>query len=364
MKIDLGNFQKNSSFYGELNLLLTVKSFNLQDIRKRYLISKKNNRTGSVERRKASLGGIVSVSLKNGKSCDNIILSKLKEPRGIDFSSGLLAISSENQVYILTDKLTIIKNDWFSYIHTVKFSPFDNKKILISSSGYDCMFEYDWKKNNNEWEWFAWENGIFQGKDTEANQLLYLTRQKKQFKYWKQKGLNSLLIDDPKTQQLPTAKRAAFINSVSYHANDKNILIATLFHKGCVAQINRNTGIISILIDGLKNPHGGFQSNDLLFVTNTSSGEVIINDNTFCFKNLLEKSKALGSSEWLQNSIIIDDFVLTIDSNRTSFVIYHPEKKLYDIIPYNYNWAIQDVINAKINDKQIELLENISLSNG
>ena len=54
MKIDLSQFQKDHTFYGELNFLLTVKSFDLQAIRKRYLASKKNNRSGSVERRKSS----------------------------------------------------------------------------------------------------------------------------------------------------------------------------------------------------------------------------------------------------------------------------------------------------------------------
>ena len=41
MKIDLSQFQKDHTFYGELNFLLTVKSFDLQAIRKRYLASKK-----------------------------------------------------------------------------------------------------------------------------------------------------------------------------------------------------------------------------------------------------------------------------------------------------------------------------------
>ena len=54
MKIDLSQFQRDHSFYGELNLLLTVKSFDLQAIRKRYLASKKNKRAGSVERRKVA----------------------------------------------------------------------------------------------------------------------------------------------------------------------------------------------------------------------------------------------------------------------------------------------------------------------
>ena len=62
--------------------------------------------------------------------------------------------------------------------------------------------------------------------------------------------------------------------------------------------------------------------------------------------------------EWLQNSKI-NDFIVTIDSDRTSFVIFH-RKQLYDIIPYNDNWAVQDLVE-EVSEKQLELLQTLSL---
>lgn len=362
MKIDLSQFQKDHAFYGKLDLLLTVKSFDLQEIRNRYLASKKNNRAGSVERRKVALGGLVSVSLTNGSTFEEKLLSTLKEPRGVDYHKGKLAISSENKTYVLTDTIYEIQNDWFSYIHTVEFSPFNDAQLLISSSGYDCIFEYDWQNNNCEWEWFSWENGMCVGKDPETNNNLFLTRDGDQFANWEKEGKNCLLIDQPLTQVLPTAKRAAFINSVSYHQKQKGVFIATLFHKGCVAQINQQTGEFSTLMEGLKNPHGGWQSDEVLMATSTASGEVRLNDDVFLFQNLDHKPKQLGEMEWLQNSKKIKDFIITIDSNRTSFIIFHPKKKLYDMIPYNDNWAVQDMVEGKVSEKQFDLLQSLSLS--
>ncbi len=170
-----------------------------------------------------------------------------------------------------------------------------------------------------------------------------------------------MLIDDPLTQVLPTAKRAAFINSVSYHQSKEGVLLATLFHKGSIAHINQNTGEIAVVMDGLKNPHGGWQSNKFLMATSTASGEVRLNDNVFLFQNLANKPADLAEMEWLQNSKKINDFIVTIDSNRTSFVIFHPEKKLYDIISYNDNWAVQDLVEGKVSEKQFELLQILSL---
>ena len=101
------------------------------------------------------------------------MLSILKEPRGIDFHNGQLAISSENKAYVLTDTIHIIQNDWFFLYTYCKFSPFKDENLLISSSGYDCVFEYNWKQNTCEWEWFAWENGMFQGKDPQTIPLCF-----------------------------------------------------------------------------------------------------------------------------------------------------------------------------------------------
>ena len=213
-----------------------------------------------------------------------------------------------------------------------------------------------------EWEWFAWDHGICETKDIKTNSKLYLTRDREQFERWTKNGQNSLLINDPLTQFLPTAKRAAFINSVSYHKHNKHLVLATLFHHGSVACINKHSGAISILMNGLSHPHGGCASDDMIMVTSTSDGEVRINDDVFFFKNLPNKITDLINLEWLQNSKKIDDFIITIDSNRTSFVIFHPVKKLYDMIPYNSNWAVQDMVQAELCQSKLELLKSLSLS--
>lgn len=41
-KIDISSFSKSSTFYGEINALVTIKSFDLQAIRKRYIESRTN----------------------------------------------------------------------------------------------------------------------------------------------------------------------------------------------------------------------------------------------------------------------------------------------------------------------------------
>ena len=349
--IDLNSFTNDHSFYGELHLLATVKNFNLQAIRKRYLDSKKNKSalTGSVERRPPALGGLVTCRLKGGQVLDFKVLSEMKEPRGIASHQGKLAYSSENVVHLIQKgEKRAFTDPWFSYIHTVDFSA-DGMRILVSSSGFDAIFEYDIEKSERSYEWWAWENGFDQGKDPKTGEAVTLSRKAKP-------GMEQVkVISDPVKDVLPTAMRAAFINSVEYDRFSGHDLIATFFHEGAVYLIDRATGKASKILTDLKNPHGGMHTDQGFMVTSTRSGEVVIEEKEletrYIFSNLPEKPAGLEGEEWLQNSKLLSDgSILTIDSNRTSFIIFHPEKELIDLIPYPDHLAIQDLILCEAED--------------
>jgi hypothetical protein len=342
---DLNTFERDADFYGRIELLATVKNFDLQAIRARYLASKqnKNARTGSVERRAPALGGIVGFSLEKGEILAQETFSELKEPRGIARHEDLLAISSENRVYLLSKEgIRSLDDPWFSYIHTVDFSS-DGKRLLISSSGFDVIFEFDVETLTRSSEWWAWEHGFDQGIDPVTGETVSLSR----FPIAKKERVR--IIADPKKDSLPTAMRAAFINSVEYDRTNQNNYIATFFHEGAVFSIDSLDGKVVKLIGNMKNPHGGMNDGLGAMATSTRSGEVILQgseeEQSYSFINLSSKPKELGSEEWLQNSKRLPDgSILTIDSNRTSWVIFHPEKKLLDMIPYPKNLAIQDLV--------------------
>jgi hypothetical protein len=343
--IDLNTFKRDHTFYGELHLMATVKNFDLQAIRKRYLESKKNKSalTGSVERRPPAMGGLVACRLDKGQLLDYKVLSAMKEPRGIASSKGQLAYSSENVVHLIKDgQKKDINDPWFSYIHTVDFSK-DGKRILVSSSGFDVIFECDVETGHRTYEWWAWENGFDKGKDPKTGEATRLSRV----------DLAAtgpmMVISDPTRDVLPTAMRAAFINSVEYDKENEQKMIATFFHEGAVYRIDRGTGHASKVISNLKNPHGGMNVDNGYMATSTRGGEVVLKqveaETRYLFQDLPNKPKGLEKEEWLQNSKRLDDgSILTIDSNRTAFIIFHPQKELLDIIPYPDNLALQDLI--------------------
>lgn len=353
--IDISTFETNNAFYGDLNIIITVKSFELQAIRKRYLESKKNSKVGSVERREPSLGGLVSMRLHDGQLKDEEVLSRMKEPRGIAFQENRIAYASENVIIVLhaDGSRYEIENPWFSYVHTVDFSPYYEHHILISSSGFDCFFEYDYVQNKLVKEWFAWENGIYEAHDKEGN-TIYITRKADQKEKWEREGKHVNFIQHPATDHLPTSQRAAFINSVYYHRSKEDSYVATLFHKGEVRKIDASGQ--EVLFSGLKSPHGGRMSDHEKIVVNTAKGTLMVNDVVYDFQFLAGKPEEMQDMEWLQNAIFLGNLVVVIDSNRTSFVLLDLNKKLKSVIPYNSNYAVQDLVRGSLSEAQLKAI--------
>lgn len=357
-RVDISQFDRDTDFYGELDLLLTVKSFDLQAIRKRYLTSRKNKsgRAGSVTRRDPGEGGVVSVSLTAGKLVSQEILWRTKEPRGIDFQGNRLAVSAENEVFILRPDQPVrtLRHPWFSYIHTVAWSPFDMDRLLISSSGLDIFHEFSLKTGEPTFEWLAWEHGFPTGIDPESQKQIVLTRSQAEAERLTEAGMLVKLVDSPANEHLPTAMRAAFINSVMYDPLDRDRLLATFFHEGVVYGISRASGLAKPLIKGLKNPHGGRRFGNGFLATSTAEGAIhwLEGDSLRIadFRQLPRKPTELGDMEWVQNTWAEENLWVAIDSNRTGFVIIDPTRRLYDMVPYDGNWAVQDVVVGHLPD--------------
>jgi hypothetical protein len=345
----LNTWKQDSHFYPSAEILLSIKSFDLAAIRKRYLASRKNlsGTGGSVERRAVSLGGLAKLTIGSGHLKTSLLIPNLKEPRGLSSASDRLAFSLENEVIILDENgLHSFSDPWFSYIHTVAFHPHKKETVLVSSSGFDALFEFHYPTGTKTWEWFAWENGLNKAKNA-SGESIYLTRKAEQRQEWLNEGIEHLYIANPKTDHLPTAQRAAFINTASYDPNGE--ILATLFHEGTVRQINHVTGESTIVVRGLKNPHGGYRSISHIMVTNTGKGELWLeaqngDQDHFISEGLSGKAPEMGDANWWQNAIAWGQNYIVIDSNRNALLILDPVAKLFDLLSFNADWAVQDLI--------------------
>lgn len=346
LNIDLITFEQDAEYFGSCELMLTVKSFDLQAIRKRYLDSQKRAKTGSVERREPALGGIVYLKIVNGKVAEQKILAKLLEPRGIDAAKEQLALSSENRIYVFHtegNRPYVIDDSWLSYIHTVRFNK-TMTRLLVTSSGVDTILEFDLSDGKKTWEWVAWENGFNQGENPVNGEKHFLTRSEQEAEALRRENKTVYLVKNPQKEHLPTAMRAAFMNTAEYGKQGE--ILATLFHHGWVLRIPRDMDGSGVLIEGLSKPHGGVYFQDGYLVTDTGGGRVVhrSGDNfvEYLFYNLPEKDPLVGDMEWLQTSRPLGEFIITVDSNRNNLTFFDPRKKKRMHISYDKNWAVQE----------------------
>lgn len=346
IRYNVNDFKEDPQHFNRTELVLTVKSFNLLAIRKRYLQSRSRSKSGSVERRRPAQGGIVYLAIDNGTLVDFEILAKLRESRGIDIYGDRIALSSENRIYIFSrnnQKPQIIDHPWLSYIHTVRFNS-DASKLLVSSSGLDSLLEFDLNQGSTCWEWIAWEYGYNEGENPETGQKHILTRHATEAQRLKNKGRNVIHITSDGKQSLPTALRAAFMNSAEYSKDDK--VLATLFHHGTVIEISKTTNAWKIIYQGMSKPHGGMPVDDRFIVTDTGGGRVILWEDAFNmvydYSALPGKSIDLDALEWLQFSRLRDNTIITIDSNRNAIIFIDIQAKKRMSLSYDNNWAIQE----------------------
>ncbi len=347
MRFDVSQFREDAGHFPRTELLLAVKSFDLQAIQKRYLDSRSRSKTGSVERRHPTQGGVVHIIVDNGKIVQNRVIATLTEPRGVDFTKGYAAVSSEDKVFLFQigeNHPNVIEHPWLSYIHTVRFNK-DRSRVLVTSSGLDTILEFDTSSGECLWEWFAWDHGINEGKNPRSNESFTLTRHAEEASRIEAMGKKVLLISDPRKQAIPTALRAAFINTAEYDGNGG--ILATLFHAGEVIVISTAACSWRRIIDGLNKPHGGMIYEDGYMVTDTGGGRVVFMTEEEClsydYSKLPGKSGLLEKLEWLQTSRHRYQMIATIDSNRHSLIFLDTQAKKRTQVEYDPNWAIQEL---------------------
>ena len=88
------------------------------------------------------------------------------EPYGIDICGNKIALATAKSVQLIdmhTGETRSCQHSWLNQGHTVEFSP-DGKKLLVGSSGFDAVFEFDTESGEVVWEWFAWDHGFDRSK--------------------------------------------------------------------------------------------------------------------------------------------------------------------------------------------------------
>lgn len=347
-EIDVAQFREEPSLGNGIPLAIQLKGHNRMDRIKRRNDQNSQGRSGSVKDRPISIGAVMAINDLSGLdflSADNLEYKlDLPDSRGIAALGNDIYFGSVDKIYHINvqnrTKSTLV-HPWFAFIHSLQLTE-DGKRILVTSPGFDRIIELDTNVGDPTWEWSAWDHGY---------NLTVSSHKRIVTDTDSAKLDNTLLVrnpsDYPKGLGLPPGDRTAFPNSAIYL--DERTLLVTLFHGGLI-EIDRETGNVTPVLNGLSHPHGVRKYKSGYIVADTAHGACIfLNENLRVFKklaffNLPDKAEEAESLEWLQNVVPINnDLLAAIDSNRASIYIVDPDNQLKRRISYDPNWVMQEV---------------------
>ena len=354
--IDVTTFVHDPAILEGSEWFLVVKSQDQSIRRERLLGTIKNGKYGRTETRPTSIGLLAKVKLIDGRA-DVIWKKEFPEPRHI--------IKYENDVYLLTDVskvnmvdadghvLDVIEDPLYAFIHSIVLNEVDHSKLLICSSGYDCVIETNIQNKNREFLWSAWENGF---NPDESGNWLSLTEE--YCKELEKKGKKSFFVD-PKLygeQGINTKFRSAHPNVAVYNPyNDNRSMVISIGHGGALYEVDFQTFETKLVFDHLSEmPHGLWPYEDGWVVTNTTKGEVWFLSADFQLSNIVSLAKlpgkptGLGLIEWVQNTKVIDKGkFICLDANR-GLIAVNTNTKSYNIYQPDPEWCLQDAIQASV----------------
>jgi hypothetical protein len=281
------------------------------------------------------------------------------EPYGVAVSRNKMALATAKSVQLInldTGEARFCHNSWLNQGHTVQFSP-DGKKLLVGSSGFDAVFEFDTTSGEIAWDWFAWDHGFDRSKLGH-----YVVRSAARRQALAAMGHEVLLVDDPKKYKfgIPTRQKPAHLNSACYDSDGR--ILVTLFHQGAGYVIDRNTGQAQEVVSGLSNPHklsrrarGGY------FISDTKGGKLIFLDEKYrpdyeiSLVGTPGVARSPDLSEFLQNTTELrEDLFACIDIHRSSLWLIDVKRRRYRGINFPVEWSVHDVASVGRNlDRRI-----------
>jgi hypothetical protein len=273
------------------------------------------------------------------------------EPYGVHASGNKMALATAQSVQLInmnTGEARLCHEPWLNQGHTVEFSP-DGKKLLVASSGFDAVFEFDTESGDVLWQWFAWDHGFDRSKLGH-----YVVRSEARRKELASMAQEVLLVDDPAKYPfgIPTRRKPAHLNSASYDSHGR--ILVTLFHQGAGYVVDRNTGEAKEVISGLSNPHKLSRRNSAgYFISDTKAGKLILLDEKYrpeyevALAGTPGVARSAQLSEFLQNTTELrEDLFACIDIHRSSLWLIDVKRRRYRGIKFPVEWSVHDVASV------------------
>ncbi len=347
MKNDISHFKEDKNFFETFDAFIVVKSQDQIERRKRMIENREKGKIGRIKKRPVAKGLLLKAQISS-KAIQILWTKEFDEPRHIKRFGNNYLLTEMNQLLLINSLGKILKsyqNSWFAFLHTVDVN---KNRALLTSSGYDMVLEIDLENGKETWRWEAWKNGF--NPDDAGN---YLTTNKKDYEKYNKKGLKTLWVkpENYGRQGILTAHRTAHPNMAYYHPYKKDKILIAIAHDGTIYEVDRNNYKKSELTNFLHQMAHGLKFHmDKWIITDTTQAlfyslkKDFSIENIYKFANLKGKHPDAHENEWIQQITPVNKYLyIALDANR-GLIIFDIQKKIYQLLPINENWCIQDCL--------------------
>ena len=242
---------------------------------------------------------------------------------GITVHEGNLVACNGGRIEVFSpDGRRILNHPLFNDVKFVDFSK-DGKSVLVCASGTDSLLEFSYPEMELKWSWFAPEHGYSKAPDGTT----VLTR--------KMIGSQPLpdkvrVLDDGtdfSKLEVDTKSQTTHINSAAYLDGDENRVTVTLFQPGHAVILDKRTGSLELVKDGLSRPHGFYRfgsPNEYFVITSPTTGVIDILDHEYRPIYAIKGVIRTGTDDrtWLQNTFPVSDNILALVDHYNFHVVF------------------------------------------
>ncbi|MCA9704250.1 MAG: PQQ-dependent sugar dehydrogenase [Myxococcales bacterium] len=181
-------------------------------------------------------------------------------------------------------------------VHTLDFHPTDDERVLVAVTGLDRIVELHLPSGEATWEWCPWEHGMH----TNAHGVTLVEKgqppprlvgepriEPVDFETAQQRVESGVtpepgtvwlhevdLLDVPARLGLLTWQRVKLLNSAYYAEGGAKVMV-TFWQTGEAVEVDRQTGEVSLVAEGLVCPHSLIAAGDGNLLTDTGGGRVL-----------------------------------------------------------------------------------------
>jgi hypothetical protein len=272
------------------------------------------------------------------------------EPYDVAFSRSSIFVTTGNGVSELDFALKERRTwscDWFAQIHAIDISS-DERRLLVTSSGFDGLLEFDVESQQRRWEWFAFDHMNY-----ESTTSYCVTGSEADAIRRKRSGHSAVVVDEPRKwggYGLPTRYRL-HLNDARY--SDPDRILITMAHLGACFTINRSSASAVPLLTGLQAPHGLVNlPGGGLCVADTRRGRILILGEGGAVKRAIYFQGLPGLTdrrrdgfEWIQNVASMAPNVL-FDGGRDCIWLIDIVRRTYRGIKTPSDWRIHRALTV------------------